>query len=146
MKKFLVAIAVAIGAAGVVVGYEPQSAECLPGPAEASPAYGVLVLRRAAVESELADLSGRLTSRHPSIASKRFELRAITLEMNKMRAIEKSRVTKLSSTFGSLTLHKVALEVELNELLGKLKTQHPDLKKKRLELAALEREIENVLR
>jgi len=40
----------------------------------------------------------------------------------------------------------VALEVELNELLGSLSSQHPDVKKKRLELAALERELENVLR
>ena len=146
MKTFLLAIALAAGASGVAVGYEPQSAERLSISPETSPAFGVLVLRKAAVESELADLSGRLTSTHPNVASKRFELRAIALEMNKMRAIEKSRVAKLSSTFGTLILHKVALEVDLNELQGNLKPQHPAVKKKSLELAALKRELESVLR
>ena len=69
------------------------------------------------------------------MARKRFELRAIKLEMSKMRAVEKSRLSKLSSTFGSLILNKVALEVELNDLLGSLKSQHPEVKKKSLELA-----------
>jgi len=51
----------------------------------------------------------------------------------------------LSTTFGSLILSKVALEVELN-LLVRLTSKHPDVKKKRTELAVLEREITNVLR
>ena len=145
MKKFLIAIALAVGASGVVVGYEPQSAERLASAPETTPAYGVLVLRKAAVESELADLSERLTRQHPSVDSKRYELRALDLEMNKMRAIDKSRVSKLSGTFGDLILSKVAFAVELNDLLVHLNAQHPDVKKKRLELAALEREIENIL-
>jgi uncharacterized protein involved in exopolysaccharide biosynthesis len=66
--------------------------------------------------------------------------------MDRMRAVEKSRVSKLSNTYGTLILSKVVLEVELNDLLTHLTPQHPDVTKKRLELAALEREIENLLR
>ena len=146
MKALLVAIALAVGASGIVVGYQPQSAECFSNCPETTPAYGVLVLRKAIVRSELADLSGRLTNEHPSLDAKRFELRAISREMDKMRAIEKSRVGKLSTTFGTLILSKVVLEVELNELQSRLTPQHPEVTKKRVELAALAREIESVLR
>ena len=55
-------------------------------------------------------------------------------------------MSKLSTTFGSLILSKVALEVELNDLLVRLTSEHPDVKKKRIELVVLEREITNVLR
>jgi uncharacterized protein involved in exopolysaccharide biosynthesis len=146
MKKILVTIALALGASGVVAGCERQSDERLSNAPETTPAYGVLVLRKVAVQSELADLSERLTNEHPSLESKRFELRAITLEMNKMRIAERSRVSKFSGTVGSLILRKVAVEVELHELMASLTSQHPDLKRKRLELATLEREIESVLR
>jgi uncharacterized protein involved in exopolysaccharide biosynthesis len=146
MKQFLVGIALAVGSLGVVVGYAAQSDKHISSSPETTPAYGVLVLHKVAVESELADLSERLTSEHPSVKRKRFELRAIRIEMSKMRTVEKSRVTKLSSTVGSLILSKVALEVELNDLQGSLTSQHPDVKKKSRDLAALEREIESVLR
>ena len=101
--------------------------------------YGVLVLRKATVRSELADLSGRLTNEHPSLDMKRFELRAISREMDNMRAVEKSRVCKLSHTVGNLILKKVDLEVELHDLLARLTPQHPKVTKKRIELAALQR-------
>jgi uncharacterized protein involved in exopolysaccharide biosynthesis len=64
--------------------------------------------------------------------------------MAKMRAVETSHVSRLSSAVGNLILSKVAVEVELNDLLVGLKPQHPDVTKKRSELAALEREIENI--
>jgi uncharacterized protein involved in exopolysaccharide biosynthesis len=146
MKGLLVAVVLTVSASGNVVAYGPQSAESLSSAAETSPAYGVLVRRKATVISELADLSERLTYKHPSLETKRFELRAIKLEMDRMRAVEKSRVSKLSNTYGTLILSKVVLEVELNDLLTHLTPQHPDVTKKRLELAALEREIENLLR
>src|SRR5688572_9627480 len=145
MKALVIAIALVVSASGIVVGYEAKSAEYLSTP-ETTPAYGVLVLRKAKVEAELSELSEELTSQHPSLDSKRFELRAIRREMDKMRAIETSHVSKLSSTVGNLVLSKVALEVELNDLLVRLKPKHPDVTRKEIELVALAREIENVLR
>lgn len=144
MKQFLVALALLVAASSVVVGCEPQSAQQSIAP-ETTPAYAVLVLRKAAVEADLAQLSELVTSDHPSIGSKRFELQAISYEMTKMLAVEQSRTAKLSSSVGNLILSKVALEVELNELSGKFTSQHPDIKKKALELVALAREIENIL-
>jgi uncharacterized protein involved in exopolysaccharide biosynthesis len=145
MKALLVAIALAVGASGAVAGYEPQSVERLSSAAETTPAYARLVLRKATVESELADLSARVTNEHPSLESKRFELRAIDRELNMMRAFEASRVSKLSSAVGDLILSKVALQVELHRLKARVTPQHPLVAQKSDELAALEREIENVL-
>lgn len=145
MKALLVVIALAVGASGTVAGYEQQSAERGSSAAETTPAYGRLVLRKATVESELAELSATVTYQHPSLEAKRFELRAIRREMEKMRAVEESRVNNLSSAVGDLILSKVALEVELNGLMARLTPQHPEVAKKRDELAALEREIESVL-
>ena len=146
MKALLVTIALVVSLSGIVVEYEPNSAECLLTAPETTPAYGVLILRKAKVEAELSELSKEVTNEHPSLDSKRFELRAIKREMAKMRAVETSHVSKLCSAVGNLILSKVALEVELNDLLVQLKPQHPDVTKKRSELAALKREIENVLR
>jgi hypothetical protein len=74
MKRVLIAIALLIGAGGVVVGNQPQIADCAP---ETTPAYAVLVLRKVAVESELGYLSGTVTSSHPSVKTKRLELQAV---------------------------------------------------------------------
>jgi uncharacterized protein involved in exopolysaccharide biosynthesis len=145
MKQFLAAIALSVAASSVVAGCEPQSAQESIAP-ETTPAYAVLVLRKAAVEADLAQLTEMVTSTHPSVGSKRFELHALSLEMKRMLAVNQSRTAKLSSSVGSLILSKVALEVELNELSSRFTAQHPDVKRKRLELAALEREIENILR
>lgn len=145
MKALLVAIALAVGAAGAVAGYEPQSVERVSSAAETTPAYARLVLRKATVESELADLSAKVTHEHPSLEAKRFELRGIRREMERMRAFEQSRVSKLSSAVGDLILSKVALQVELHGLLARVTPQHPLVTQKSDQLAALEREIENVL-
>ena len=146
MKRFLTALALAVAVSSVAVGHSPQAGGALSGDPKTTPAYGVLVLRKASVEAELADLSGRFTSQHPSVESKRFELSALSLEMGRMAAMEKSLVPKLSDTYGGLILRKVSLEVELKGLHNSFRPQHPHVKKKQVELAALEREIRDILR
>ncbi|HXQ32798.1 MAG TPA: hypothetical protein VN843_02130 [Anaerolineales bacterium] len=146
MKRFLIAIALSIAASFVVVGNQPQLAQGLSLAPETTPAYAVLVLRKAAVEAELARVSELLTSDHPSVGSKRFELHAINVEMKKMLAVKPSGAAKLSSSVGNLILSKVALEVELTELSRSYTADYPEIKQRRVELAALEREIEKILR
>ena len=145
MKRFLTALTLTVAASYVVVGYSPQSGGSLSSDPKTTPAYGVLVLRKASVEAELADLSGMFTSQHPSVESKRFELSVIGFEMSKVAAVEKSLVHKLSDTYGGLILRKVALEVELKDLHNGFRPQHPSVKKKQAELAALERELKDIL-
>lgn len=146
MKGFLIAVALAISCSGIVVGYSGKAAQSLSSRPETTPAYGLLVVRKAKVESELAFLSARLSYKHPLIKSKRFELGAIGDEMESLRAVKMPRLTRLSSAVGNLILDKVELEVKLNDLMVNLYPRHPDVTRQRLELVALEREIENVLR
>ena len=143
MKKMLVAMALLVTASFVVIGSEPQSAKETA--VRSTPAYGMLVMRKVAVEADLADLTNKLTATHPSVINKRFELRAINREMKKLVAVENASETRLSGTVGNLILQRVALEVQINYLASHVTFKHPDLKKLRVELTALNREIQNIL-
>jgi uncharacterized protein involved in exopolysaccharide biosynthesis len=65
--------------------------------------------------------------------------------MEAMRKVGRDNVSKLSSAYGNLVLSKVALEVELEGLLSSVTPEHPEVQKKKAELAALRREIEKIL-
>jgi len=103
---------------------------------KASPAYGALVGRRVTVEVALAELLESYTPGHPAVARRRAELQIIEREMAKLGAVRPRRLTE---AYGDLLLRKINTEVELRELLATLTPSHPDVKRKRVELAAVER-------
>ncbi len=140
------ALAFAAFASYAAAGFAPQAGVRPQDDPKTTPAYGVLVLRKAAVEAELAHVLEGFKSQHPAVGIKRFELAAVGREMEKMGGLDSSLAPRLSETYGNLILRKVALEVELRGLLGGYKPQHPVVKRKQVELAALEREIEKILR
>lgn len=150
MKRLFAALALTIAASFAAAGYAPQSAGGFSNEPKTTPAYVVLVLRKAAVEADLADLSSKFTEDFPDdgrdIPAKRFELSALGREMKRMREVKREDVPKLSSAYGDLILSKVALEVELNGLLKGFTPDQPVVKKKMVELAALKREIETILK
>jgi uncharacterized protein involved in exopolysaccharide biosynthesis len=146
MRRLFAALALTLAASFVADGFAPQPSGGFNNDPKATPAYSVLVLRKAAVEAELKDLSSRLTDGSLGVRAKRFELGAISREMERMQSVARESVPKLSNAFGNLILSKVALEVELNGLLNNYTPEYPGVKKKRVELAALEREIENLLK
>ena len=108
---------------------------------KATPAYGALVERRAEVETELARLLESYTAGHPSVVGKRAELGVVERELRKMTAPGAAPARRLTAAYGELVLRKVAIEVELHHLLGTLTPRHPDVKAKRVELAAVERAL-----
>jgi uncharacterized protein involved in exopolysaccharide biosynthesis len=146
MKRLFAVLALTITTSFVAAGSVPQSNGDFPNDPKATPAYAVLVRRKAAVEADLADLSSKLTDGSRDVRAKRFELSALGREIERMRRIGRGGVPKLSSAYGDLILSKIALEVELNELLSNYTPEHPDVKKKQVELAALEREIGSLLK
>ena len=146
MKRLFAVLALTIAASFVATGSVPQSAGDFPDDPKASPAYAVLVLRKAAVEADVVDLSAKLTDGSREVRTKRLELSAVSREMEAMQKVARDNVSKLSNAYGNLILSKVALEVELNELLKNVTSEYPGVKKKRAELTALEREIENILK
>jgi uncharacterized protein involved in exopolysaccharide biosynthesis len=80
-----------------------------------------------------------------AVRAKRSEVAALRREMEAMRKFSRAALPKLSAAYGALILNKVALEVQLDDLLDSFSPEHPDVKKRRVELAALEREIENIV-
>ena len=147
MNRLFTAFALSITASLVAAaGSVPQSAADCPDDPKASPAYAVLVLRKAAVEADLADLASKFTDDSREVLAERFELGALGREMGRMRKVGREDVPKLSDAYGKLILSKVGLEVELHELLRDNTPEYPDVKKKRAEFAALEREIGNILK
>jgi uncharacterized protein involved in exopolysaccharide biosynthesis len=146
MKKFLAALAITIAATYVAAGFTQQTVEEQSKTPKATPAYEVLVLRKVAVEAELADLSSRFTVSSPTVEAKYFELSTIVREMQSMQGIESAHVSKLSAAYGNLILRRVALEVELDGLLRSYTPQHPDVNKKRVELNSLQRELSEILK
>jgi len=146
MKRFFAVLTITLAASFVAAGSTPQSAGGSSDDPKASPAYVVLVLRKAAVEADLVDLSSKFTDGSVDARAKRFELNVISREMDRVQTVARDSVPKLSNAYGNLILSKVAVEVELNGLLNNYTPEYPDVKKKRAELAALEREIENLLK
>ena len=124
----------------------PRSAETAADDPRATPAYAALVLRKAAVEAELSGLSSQLTDESPRVVAKRFELAAVGREMEAMRRVGREGVRMLSRAYGELVVGKVALEVELQSLRADYTPDHPDVRKKEAQLAALARELEEMLR
>lgn len=146
MKRFFAAAALLLIASSVSIAYAQQPAGAVAIDAKTTPAYGVLVLRRAAAEAELQKMLTMLREQHPDVGLKKFEVDALTREMERMRVTEESGVPKLTSTYGTLILRQVEVEVELETLLTRLSERHPDVRNKRTELGILRREIEKVLR
>jgi len=145
-KTFLAALAFTVAASGAAFGQALPSGYTATSDAKATPAYEVLLLRKVAVETDLHDLRSRFTSDSEAFKARRFELMAITREMERLQTLEKGVVPKLTGTYGDLILRKVTLEVRLNDLRSKVTAESPDFRRTRTELAILEREMENILK
>ena len=71
---------------------------------------------------------------------------ATNLIAERMSKVGRDAAPRLSDAYGKLILSKIGLEVELHELLRDNTPEYPGVKKKRVELAVLEREIESILK
>ena len=113
---------------------------------KATPAYEMLIVRRAAIRAELVEQKETLTSQHPDVERTGYELSILNIEMEKMLGSERSQISKLTRVYGQLILRKIDLQVEEHELRNQLTLTHPDLRKKQIELDAIQQEIDDLLR
>ena len=113
---------------------------------KATPAYEMLIVKRAAVWAELVEQKETLTSQHPDVERTGYEVSLLNIEIEKMLASERSQISKLSHVYGHLILRRIDLEVGEHDLRNQLTLTHPDLKKKRIELDAIQKEIDDLLR
>jgi hypothetical protein len=113
---------------------------------KATPAFEVLILKRATVRAELTQQRQITTIEHPDVVRLAFHLDRLNVEIERLLLTEASQISKLSSVYGHLLLRKIDLEVEANTLRQQVTSTHPDLRKKRIEIDALQREIDLLLR
>ena len=145
MNRFLATATLMLLISSTSIAYAQQSKSSLIAHPKTTPAYGVLVLRKVAAEVELQKMLSMVSDRHPDVKLKRYEIDVLDREMKRIRMIRKSSTPKLTTTYGMLILHQVAVEVELETLLGRVSEKSPDMINKRVELSILKREIAKVL-
>lgn len=145
MLRYFVSLSLVMAGSVGSLGTPRQLTASKPGDPKASLAYGVLIVRKAAVVAELQTMLSTYKSGHPAVKNKQYELGLLGREIKKVAAMNKRYVSKLSSAYGNLVLRKVTLEVELKDLLNRVTPKHPDVKLKRDELLALERQIKSAL-
>ncbi len=144
-KNLLASLVLVTAASCAAYGQAQSSRPNLARDAKATPAYEVLILRKVAVEADLYDLRAKFTSDSELFTTKRFELTFITREIDKLQRLEQVAIPKLTAVYGDLLLRRVALEVQLEDLRGRVTSDSPDFTRARTELAVLDREIAKLL-
>lgn len=113
---------------------------------KATPAFEVLILKRATVRAQFNQQRQITTIDHPAVVRLAYHLDRLNVEIEKLLLNDALTISKLSSVYGHLLLRKIDLEVEENTLRQQVTSTHPDLRKKRIELDALQLEIDLLLR
>jgi hypothetical protein len=144
-KHLLASLVLLTAASCTAYGQEQPSRPNFARDAKATPAYEVLILRKVADEPDLLDLRKNFTSDSELVKTKRFELTFVTREIDKLQRVEQAAIPKLTAVYGDLLLRRVALEVQLEDLRGRLTSDSPDFTRTRTELAVLDREIAKLL-
>ena len=115
------------------------------GSTKSTPAYGELVMRKVEVEADLKQLLVDYTEEHPRAKEKKTELDAINREMDRIAAMDKAMIPKLTTTVGKLILRKIELETEIFKMKEQYAEDHPFIKKAKDKLEVIEGEIQKVL-
>jgi len=145
MKPVVGLIALSVIMAMTAVDSRSQSVDTVRG-VKATPAYEMLIVKRAALRTELIEQREILTSQHPDVQHTNYELSILNNEIERMLVNQSSQISKLSSVYGDLILRKINLQAGEHQLRSQVTSTHPDLRKKRIEVAAIQQEIEDLLR
>lgn len=113
---------------------------------KATPAFGVFILKRAALNAELVAQQAMFTSQHQDVQRTRYEIGLLNNEIERILVNSGSQISNLSTVYGDVVLRKIELQVEEHQLRCQVTATHPDLRKKRIEIAALQQEIDDLLR
>jgi hypothetical protein len=101
-------------------------------------AYTLLILRKAEVQAERAD-------HLPTVMRLDFELAELKREIKEMEAVERPLVHKLTASYGNLVWRRVSLKADIHMIyVGE--SGWSELKAKRRELRAVNKEIQKLMR
>lgn len=106
----------------------------------------MLYAREVAVAAELENMLTKYTPSYPGVRNKQFELDVVTREAAKLLLTAPERLDRLSAAYGDIVLRKVALEVEVRDILTNYKARHPIVREKLSALSRAESEALEHLR
>jgi hypothetical protein len=106
----------------------------------------VLILKRAALKAQLVGQREMMTSQHPDVQRTSDEVSLLSIEIEKLLENSELQISKLSAVYGDLVLRKIELQAAEQQLRRQVTSTHPDVRKKRIEIAALQQEIDDLLR
>jgi uncharacterized protein involved in exopolysaccharide biosynthesis len=107
---------------------------------EETQAYRMLRARKVAAESELEKMLTMYTPTFPGVLSKQYELDVIAREAARMLSTEPGQLDRLTATYGDIVLRRIALEVEVRDVLTTYTPRHPLVREKLCALSGAERE------
>jgi hypothetical protein len=141
MKRFPVCV-VLLCALAASASAQSGAADA-PARPEDTPAYRIVNAREVAAAEELDKMLTIYTPSFPGVRSKQFELDVIRRESAKLILTAPELLERLSAAYGDIVLRRVALEVEVRDVLATYKPRHPIVREKlsalsRAESAALE--------
>ena len=113
---------------------------------KATLAYEVLIVKRAALKTELLVQRERFTSDHPDVQRTNHELALLNNEIERLLLTPTSQMSKLSGVYGDLLLRKIDLQAEAHQLRSQVTSTHPELRRKQIEIMSVQQEIEDLLR
>ena len=145
MKKLFATFAVMIVSLSSTVFAQqvsPKQAEVDP---RTSEAYSLLIQRKAKLQAELETLLREYSGEWPAAKQLQFEYDALQNEMEKMAAVDQSKVSKLTAGYGGLILRKVSLSGEIDTLLREEGSEWPTTKERQRELELLDKQIQKLM-
>ncbi len=113
---------------------------------EDTPAYRMIYAREAAASATLENMLTKYTPSFPGVRSKQYELDVLRRESAKLLLTAPEQLGRLSAAYGDIVLRKVALEVEVRDVLTTYTPRHPVVREKLAALSRVEREALEHLR
>jgi hypothetical protein len=113
---------------------------------EDTQAYRIIYAREAAAEEELEKMLTNYKPSFPGVRSKQFELDVLRRESAKLLLTAPEQLGRLSATYGDIVLRRVALEVEVRDVLTNYTPRHPIVREKLSALSRVEAEALEHLR
>ncbi|NNE99058.1 MAG: hypothetical protein HKN25_08570 [Pyrinomonadaceae bacterium] len=110
-----------------------------------SPAFAELILRRAELESSLAELLVSYKEEFPKVKETRYELDVIRADIKEISSTSASQTGKLTLSLGKLLVRRAELATDYWVLKNRYSDQHPSTKKSKRKLEIFERAIKEII-
>jgi len=115
------------------------------GPIRSSAAYAEVLLRKTELLAELESVLSDYTEQNPKIIDVRFEIGALSKEIDRLFAVRPSETSKLSSALGKMMVRKAELESDLHRLQRTYSADHPEVKRMKRKVEIFAAAIKEIL-